>query len=189
MDAYIPLQPRLEEARTLLSEYLIADKADAEINTIAEDLQVKNKSKVTIIELVEFHRMIEHVLAGSIGAASAHKAIENTINYTAREEADLKALYSHIVTELKVTDKDADKLDTDKANTGFGFIEDLQAQIDDLEETVKNQKATISALEDKLDQRYQEIFKYRIESQKIQSNNKLLQEELNQLITKQQSSD
>lgn len=189
LDAYIPLQERLEEARTLLSEYLTPDKADAEIDTIAEDLQVKNKSNVTIIELVEFHRMIEHVLAGSIGAASAHQAIENTIHYTAREEADLKALYSHIVTELKVTDKEADKLEAENGNSGFGFIEDLQAQIDELEETVKTQKAAISTLEDKLDQRYEEIFKYRMETQKIQNNNQLLQEELNQLLTKQRGND
>lgn len=105
LDAYILLQPKLEEAKSLLSHYLHEDKAESQVQTIAEDLQVLEKPKITIIELVEFHRMVEHVLAGSIGSASAHQAIENTIRYNSREESDLKALYSHIVTELQTTEK------------------------------------------------------------------------------------
>ena len=186
LDAYIPLQPRIDEAQTILSEYITQDKAESEIQTITDDLQVSDKTKVTIIELVEFHRMVEHVLAGSIGSASAHKAIDNSISYTQREEADLKALYSHIVTEIQDKEKEPNNKAED-SGYGYGLIEDLQTQIDELEDTVKVQNSTISMLEKKLDKRYEEIFKYRMETQKVHETNELLREELRQLIHTQKS--
>jgi len=181
LDAYILLPPKLEEAKSLLSNYLNDDKAESEVMTIAEDLQVLDKSKITIIELVEFHRMVEHVLAGSIGAASAHKAIENTIRYNHKEESDLKALYSHIVTELQTTEKESSS-DSQSGTTGYGLIEDLQTQIDDLEDMVASQQQQISTLESKLECRYEEVFKYRIESQKTKQDNALLRAELKQIF-------
>lgn len=181
LDAYILLQPKLEEARSLLSDYLNDDKAESAVKTIADDLQVSDKPKITIIELVEFHRMVEHVLAGSIGAASAHKAIENTIRYNSREEGDLKALYSHIVTELQATEKDGTEKNGSE-QSGYGLIEDLQNQIDDLEDRVKDQQKTISEMEMKLEARYEEIFKYRIESQKTKQDNTMLKAELQQIL-------
>ncbi|MGH1461408.1 MAG: hypothetical protein ACRBB6_05170 [Neptuniibacter sp.] len=187
LDSYILLHPKLEEAQSLLADYLSEDKAEVAVNKIADDLQVHEKTKVTIIELVEFHRMVEHVLAGSIGAASAHQAIEKTIRYNNREEADLKALYSHIVSELQTTDKDSTSdSSSDTGSYGYGLIEDLQSQIDELEDKVIHQSSTINMLETKLDARYEEIFKYRMESQKSRQDNVLLQEELKLILSKQE---
>lgn len=191
LDSYILFQPKLEEAKSLLANYLSDEKAEQQINTIADDLQVLEKNQITIIELVEFHRMVEHVLAGSIGAASAHTAIENTIRYTSREQSDLKALYSHIVTELNQTAEkpEASTQDSSEGGYGYGLIEDLQNQIDDLEDKVSSQQETITELEGKLEARYEEIFRYRVESQKVRQDNALLHEEVAQLLNKQKSMD
>jgi Na+/proline symporter len=177
LDAYILLEPKLEEAKSLLSNYLPADKAEQEVLTIAEDLQVRNKPHITIIELVEFHRMVEHVLAGSIGAASAHQAIENTIRYNNREEADLKALYSHIVTELQTTEKESPGQSSSGA-TGYGIIEELQSQIDDLEDTVASQQKQIAHMEKRIEIHHAQAFKYRLETQKTKQDNSKLRKEL-----------
>ncbi|MGY0639089.1 MAG: hypothetical protein ACW7DW_19355, partial [Paraglaciecola chathamensis] len=67
------------------------------------------------------------------------------------------------------------------APTSFGLIEELQTQLDDLEDKVARQKVTIEQLEDKLETRYQEITKYRLESQKIKQENLQLTKELNLL--------
>ncbi|WP_286239306.1 sodium:solute symporter family protein [Neptuniibacter halophilus] len=181
LDAYILLQPKLEEAKSLLSHYLHEDKAESQVQTIAEDLQVLEKPKITIIELVEFHRMVEHVLAGSIGSASAHQAIENTIRYNSREESDLKALYSHIVTELQTTEKDSTSSHSND-HTGYGLIAELQTQIDSLEEEVSQQQKIIQKMEVKLEARYEEIFRYRMEAQKSKQDNALLRDELKQIL-------
>ncbi|WP_299183221.1 hypothetical protein [uncultured Neptuniibacter sp.] len=188
LDSYILIAPKLEEAKSLLSDYLHEDKADKEIKTIAEDLQVHEKSKITIIELVEFHRMVEHVLAGSIGAASAHKAIESTIRYNSREESDLKALYSHIVTELQTTEKESSQ-SSQTEHSGYALIEDLQNQIDELEDRLGEQTKLINTMEVKLDARYEEIFKYRLEAQKYKRDNVQLRKELKQVLISQNEDD
>jgi hypothetical protein len=182
LDAYITLNTKIEEAKSLLSQYLTADKARESVYTIAEDLQVLGQTHITIIELIEFHRMLEHLLAGSIGAASAHSALEQTIRYTERESSDLKALYSHIVNELgtqSITQEKDDK--EDLLPNGFGMLSDLQSQIDTLENTVSGQQKEILVLETKLEDRYEEIFKYRMETQRANQENEELRSKLTQL--------
>ncbi|WP_372737720.1 hypothetical protein [Neptunomonas sp.] len=183
LDAYITLSIKIEEAKILLSQYLTADKARESVYTIAEDLQVLGKPHITIIELIEFHRMLEHLLAGSIGAASAHSAIEQTIRYSDRESSDLKALYSHIYNELstKSVAQGIEDEEDELLPNGFGMLSSLQSQIDTLESTVSQQQKEIASLEAKLEARYEEIFKYRMETQKANQENDELRGQLNQL--------
>lgn len=184
LEAYIVLNAKLEEAQSMLADYLPEEKAKAQVYHIAEDLQVIDKSHITIIELVEFHRLLEHVLAGSIGSASAHSAMESRIRYSDKEAADLKAVFSHIVTELQGTTIISEGSDTPEQTAGgFGLIEDLQAQIDRLQNQLKMQDNQIKNLEGKLEARYEEIFRYRVESQKIHQENEALRKELQERLT------
>ncbi|MDI3324416.1 hypothetical protein QKW35_08515 [Pontibacterium granulatum] len=183
LEAYIALPPKLEEAHTLLSNYLPADKAREQVNTIADDLQVLEKTHITIIELVEFHRMLEHVLAGSIGSAGAHGAIENRIRYSDKEAADLQAVFSHIVNELQGPGVTSDLGKSDTQDTGMGLLEDLQAQIDKLQLSIQQKDNEITTLERKLDDRYEEIFKYRLEVQKTHQENEALRRELGEKLS------
>ena len=176
LDAYIALEPKLVEANDLLVRYLGADKADEAILQITDDLQVSRKPYLTIIELMEFHRMLEHVLAGSIGSASAHAAIEERINYTEREEADLKALYSHIVNELQGQVRQESS--SSASIGGYQFLDEMQSQIDELETTVSAQKKQIAELEARLEARYEEIFTHRMEAQKLRVENDTLRRRL-----------
>lgn len=184
LDAYISLPIKIDEAQNLLANYLPAEKAQDAVYTIAEDLQVLGKPHITIIELMEFHRMVEHVLAGSIGAASAHNAIEQTIRYSERESSDLKALYSHILSELnnsqEIVHSDSDDSDVALPN-GFGMLSSLQRQIDEYETTVFEQKQTIERLEEKLEIHYQETFDFRLEAQKLRQENADLREQISVL--------
>ena len=187
LDAYIPLSIKLEEAQTLLTQYISANKAHEAVFNIADDLQVLNKGHITIIELMEFHRMLEHMLAGSIGAASAHSAIEQQIRYSDRESSELKALYSHIVTGLNnqtAMDKENKEDNESVLPNGFGMITDLQAQIDSLEATSTDQKRMLIELEAKLEARYEEIFKYRMEAQRSIKENEELRQQVSTLARK-----
>ncbi|WP_136680912.1 sodium:solute symporter [Neptunomonas sp. XY-337] len=175
LDSYIPLSAKLEESQHLLAQYLSDDKSRDAIFTICEDLQVAGKTHITIIELMEFHRMVEHILAGSIGAASAHRAMEQNIRYSTRESSDLKALYSHIVSELKggPSSTAGSMLTTDtSALEQHGLIGELQSSINKLE--LKNQEylTRLARLEEKLEKRDHDIFKYRMEAQRKERDNK-----------------
>lgn len=179
LDAYITLSLKMDEAENILSQYLTQDKARDAVLTIADDLQVLDKTHITIIELMEFHRMLEHFLAGSIGAASAHNSLEQSIRYSERESNDFKALYSHLVTEINSqTIAERDDSENDYLPNGFGMISNLQSQLDSLELTVAQQKKQIALLEEKLEARYQEIFDYRIETQRTLVENEELREQI-----------
>lgn len=176
LDAYIALEPKLVEASDVLVRYLGADKAEEAILRITDDLQVSGKAHLTIIELMEFHRMLEHILGGSIGSASAHAAMEDRIHYTDRESADLKALYSHIVSELQGQVR-AEASEGSNIG-GYQFLDEMQTQIDDLESTISSQKKQISELESRLEARYEEIFKHRMDAQKLRVENESLRRRL-----------
>ncbi len=120
--------------------------------------------------------MLEHVLAGSIGSASAHTAMEERINYNEREAADLKSLYSHIVNELQGQMR-VDQ-STDEAGGGYMFLDQMQSQLDELETTISDQKKRIAELEIRLEARYEEIFKHRMEAQKLKVENDSLRRRL-----------
>jgi Na+/proline symporter len=186
LHAYIEREPKVAEACDLLAKYLSEDKAESAVSSIVQDLEVQDRPHITIIELMEFHRMLEHQLAGAIGAASAHSAIESSIHYNDREAADLKALYSHIVSELSGTQLHAvvnaqTSPDAAGSSDHFGMISELQRTIEKLELSIKTQNAQIEQLESKLAERYTDIFRYRIDAQKLLQENDLLRKELGAL--------
>jgi len=170
LDRYIRIDLKRREAVQLLTEYLPLEKTEAAIERISEDLLIANKEHVTIIELVEFHRMLEQVLSGAIGAASAHKAIESRIKYDQRETRDLKAIYSHILTELhgqsaaqNATPAPPDEEDGNR----YSLIETLQNKIDDHETQLQEQQHALDravALRDSSDQK---LFEQRLLNQKL----------------------
>ena len=134
------------------------------LEQVVHDLHVASREYVNIIELVEFHRMIEHELAGSIGAASSHSAVRSHIRYSERESNELKAIYHHIATGIKGGEEQAIvNQDRDQA------IDLLQSRITVLEQDVSERDATIEVLRDKLDERYEEVFRYRMETQRLQN--------------------
>jgi DNA repair ATPase RecN len=141
--------------------------------------------------ILEFHRSLEHILAGAIGAASAHSAIETSIHYSDREAADLKALYSHIVSELNGPHLSASVLNSPSAAAQgsadhYGMVSELQRSIEKLEQNIKLQKNQIDQLETKLEERYTDIFRYRIDAQKLLQENELLRRELGALRAEDQ---
>ncbi len=178
LNAYIELAPKLVEAEQLLKRYLGEEKAQHSVNRIAEDLQVYDKSHISVVELMEFHRMLEQVLAGSIGAASAHTAIEESIRYTDRERSDLTAIYSHIVNELQGSYRFHPDKAHEPQNHSFEALDDLQNQLERLQLKVDQQKNQIEQLETRLEQRYQEIFDYRVEAQRLRHENETLRQQL-----------
>lgn len=184
LDRYIALDDKLNESQSLLEGYIHRDKAAEALQRITEDLQVTGKSHIAIIELLEFHRMVEHVLAGSIGSASAHKAMETGIRYNSREESDLKALYSHLMTELnqqRIPEHD-EQHRPEPGSSSYGLINNLQAKIQKLEQTIQLRDKQLEQLEVKLESRYQEIFRYRLETQKIRQENETLKQKLEQSL-------
>lgn len=178
LNAYIELAPKLVEAEQLLKRYLGEEKAQRSVNRIADDLQVYDKSHISVVELMEFHRMLEQVLAGSIGAASAHTAIEENIRYTDRERSDLTAIYSHIVNELQGSYRFHPGSADEPQTPNIEALDNLKHQLEHSQLKVDQQKKQIEELESRLEQRYQEVFDYRVDAQRLRQENEALRQQL-----------
>jgi len=163
LESYILREPKMVEVEQLVRRYLTADKADLMLQSVCEDLQLGTKSTLTIIELMELHRMIEQRLAGSIGAASAHSAIEEAIDYSEREAADLRSLFSHLASELN-----ASVIENDSEGEGIDMLARLQESNEEQTQKLKSLQRRVEQLEETVDRQYKEIFDYRMMAQRLQ---------------------
>lgn len=163
LESYILREPKMVEVEQLLKRYLTGDKADLMLQSVCEDLQLGSKSTLTIIELMELHRMIEQRLAGSIGAASAHSAIEEAIDYSEREAADLRSLFSHLASELN-----ASVIENDSDGEGIDMLARLQESNEEQTQKLKSLQRRVEQLEETVARQYKEIFDYRVTAQRLQ---------------------
>ena len=122
--------------------------------------------------------MMEQMLAGAIGAASAHTAIEENIRYTDRERSDLTALYSHIVNELQGSYRFHPDKAHEPQSRGFEMLDDLQNQLEHLQLKIDQQSNELAQMEAKLERQYQEIFNYRVEAQRLRNENETLRQQV-----------
>lgn len=177
LDSYIDFEEKQEEVRQLLAHYLHQEKADVLLLQVLHDLRINSRKQLNIIELVEFHRMVEHELAGSIGAASSHSAIQAYIRYSEQESNDLKALYHHLASEIK--NRDASGLGQQERDQ---TIDLLQSRIALLESDISEKERLIEILRDKLDSQYEEVFRYRVENQKYREAHERYEQERKTLL-------
>jgi len=167
LDAYITSKDKLQEATLLLQEYLTEDTSESSVQQIAEELHIDSKDYLTIIELLEFHRMLEHALAGSIGSASAHQALAKSISYTERETRDLQAIQSQIQHELQ----GHSALPTPYSafsggNSRLSVIEKLQSQIDELNQAKATHEQALERLQLRLEKSDEKLFEQRVTNQR-----------------------
>ena len=164
LDDYISFDEKYKEALQLLSHYLRNDKALLLLQQIVEDLHITTKKQINIIELVEFHRMVENELSGSIGTSSSHQAMQHYVQYSARESNELKAIYHHIATEIKETDTPG-AAEQHRGDT----VDALQHQIAELKVEIGEKEQLIESMRTKLDRHYEEIHRLRMDAQKYQT--------------------
>lgn len=144
---------------------------DSALAQITDDLQASAKTSITIIELMEFHRLLEQLLAGSIGAAAAHGAVADGIRYTEREAADLKALYSRLAHEI--SPQLASEQSGGEKST-YGALVELQQKLDQAETAQQAQAQRIAQLEARLEKQYEQNFKLRLSEQRLRRENEQL---------------
>ena len=178
MAAYIDLEPKMTEAKAVLIRYLHPNKVRTTLNLLRESLQMGNRKQITVIELMELHRMLERLLAGSIGAAAAHSVIANAVRYSEREEADLKALYSHLFSELHPRIENLDETKRNHQGADHAELTALQRRIEQLERDNAQQSRNLDELSKRLDQEYQKAFELRVSEQKLKRENSALKEKL-----------
>ncbi len=185
LEAYILLDDKKREAAVLLSDYLPADKAEQAVIGITEDLMVHQKEFINIVELVEFHRLLENVLGGAVGSASAHTTIEAKIRYTERESEDLQTVFNHLSSEiqghLEKQEVEEHPLDGTDGTGRYSFIDDLQSAIDEKDAQINEAQQEFEKLQFSLDSLSQKLFDQRLVNQKLSQENSRLKRRLSDL--------
>ncbi|OMH38985.1 sodium:solute symporter family protein [Motiliproteus sp. MSK22-1] len=94
---------KLDEARTLLEHYYSEKVARSKVRQIIEGMGILEKELISAGELLRFHRELERVLAGSIGAAAAHKVMKKGLSYSEQEHGQVNRAYAGILANLHLT--------------------------------------------------------------------------------------
>ncbi|MDE2584518.1 MAG: PAS domain S-box protein [Betaproteobacteria bacterium] len=99
----ISVASKVEALRTVLSDYLPGEKAEAAIWGSLEKLGLGGRSRISHMELARFLSQVEVLLAGAIGTATAHRAMGQAQLLSAGEAAEIERLYGKLLADLNLS--------------------------------------------------------------------------------------
>jgi Na+/proline symporter/signal transduction histidine kinase len=108
-ESYIDLGTKRKAIEGLLGQYFTEHEAESVTDKCLQAVGIKDKNRISIIELAELHNEVEKCLAGSIGTAAAHKALREGRIFTANEARELSEVYAEILASLNVTPEELER--------------------------------------------------------------------------------
>ena len=101
--ATIDLSSKTDAIIDVLAKYMEVSEAESLHAECIRRTSLGEKEVVTLNELADLLGEVESTLAGTVGAAEAHAAIQSAGVYTEEEQAGLSAMYAEILADLKLT--------------------------------------------------------------------------------------
>lgn len=108
-ESYIDAEPKQTMIEELLREYFTGAEASSMTEKCLQAAGIKGKSRISIVELAGLHSEVEKLLAGSLGAAEAHRALRQARIFSAAEARELSEMYAEILASLKVTPEELER--------------------------------------------------------------------------------
>ncbi len=146
-EANIDLKSKKSCLENLLARYFTSEEVSAIMSKCYRALGLHEKSQISITELVKLHNEVEKHLAGSVGAAAAHKVLTQGVCFTPRETKDLMEMYREVFAKLRVSPEELhekidyyqekEKLLTDHFKELENLNEALELRIAEQEEAEK----------------------------------------------------
>uniref|UniRef100_C6E450 histidine kinase n=1 Tax=Geobacter sp. (strain M21) TaxID=443144 RepID=C6E450_GEOSM len=156
MEAGIDLAAKMKEIEELYGQYFPPDKSSAMAVGCLSNLRMEAKSKISVAELAELYNEAQIILASSIGAAAAHRAFIKSRVISEQEQSTLKQVYADMIAELKMAPSD------------------LKRRIDYHREREQLLSLQAQELEEKVNERDQEIMQRRIAEQALRDSERRL---------------
>jgi len=159
-DGSIDIDEKKKVLLAVLNDYFTPEKSMEVLNTKLAEMSLHSRKGISILDFSEFHRGIEIILAGSIGAAMAHRAL-NRENVFAREEKHrLSKAYARILSRLNVSPQElAEKIDfyreREQLLTTHG--QELEQRIREKEQEIEARTVVEKALKE-AEYQYRSIF-------------------------------
>lgn len=150
---------------TVLNGYFSTAKCIAMLHHEQVRLSLEQRKKISILEFAEFHRSIESTLAGSIGSAMAHRALNREIVFAREEKELLATAYADILSRLHVSPQElAEKVNFYMAREELltNHSKELEARIVEKEHEIEARVRAEKALKE-AEQQYRSIFENALE--------------------------
>jgi Na+/proline symporter/signal transduction histidine kinase len=141
LESNILIKEKVSIFKGILNQYIAKTKTDITLNKMLEELKLKNKIKINILELSKLYTNIERILSGTLGTANAHKILEKSDIFTKDETSSLSSIYSNILKNMKISPDEFSK----KINYFQEKEKLLNEHYEQLKEKVKERDIEIEA--------------------------------------------
>jgi len=148
-DKQIVFFPKKKKLLKLLSEYFPEAESESIYGKCLHGLSIEEKGQISITEMAQLVSEVEKYLAGSFGAAAAHKAVNRSEIFSAEETQILKDAYSRILANMRVTPKElVEKIDyyKEKESLLSEHSKQLQEKVAQRDRVLLEQEQTEQAL-------------------------------------------
>ncbi|MDY0040635.1 MAG: ATP-binding protein [Desulforhabdus sp.] len=158
-EAYINLEAKKTEIVTLLAQYFADAEATAVFKRSLGETGIREAKQISIEQLVDLHGAVEKYLAGAIGSAAAHKAMQQGTVFSPRERQELTEVYGEILADLKVSPTELkSKIDyyQERESLLMDQARELEEKVRELEREIGERKRIQSVLRER-EARYREL--------------------------------
>lgn len=105
-ESYIDLAVKAKIILELFGQFFAEEEARSMTQKCLREARLEAKDRISIVELAQLHSEVERLLAGSVGAATAHRILAQSDLFAEHEARDLSEVYAEILAGLKVTPDD-----------------------------------------------------------------------------------
>ena len=181
LEAHIPSEPKLQMFEEILLQYLSTVKTKQTIRKIKHMFDLKNKQMINIIELSKIYTMVERVLSGTLGTASANIALKRKQIFTQSENEELSNFYANFLKNMKISpDEFTQKINyfEEKQKLLNEHYEELKIRVEQRDQEIlarKKAEKKIRTLNETLEQKVQ------TRTQQLQDANKELEKSMTEL--------
>ncbi|ABK15995.1 PAS domain S-box protein [Syntrophobacter fumaroxidans] len=158
-DAYIELAPKRSEIEKVFGQYFAEPEATAMVEKCLFQTGIHQAARISIVQLVELHNEVERSLAGAIGSAAAHKALQQGTIFTPREAQELSEVYGEILADLKVLPSElSERIDyyQERERLLLQQARELEEKVNELRKQIRKRKRAQAALRES-EERYRTL--------------------------------
>ena len=159
-EATIAIGEKQAALLAVLGEYFPEVKCREMLGEIITAMDLSRRKTISVIEYAEFIRQVEAKLAGSVGSAMAHQALNSETIFTAGERARLAGAYADILLRLHISPRELnEKIDfyREREQLLTNHSRELEQRIDDKEREIAARVVAEKALA-AAEQKYRSIF-------------------------------
>lgn len=161
----VSLDDKLERYRALFKGYFAVRAVEGMIKAAVEDVGLEGRTEISLLHLTDLHRRMERGLAGAIGSAAAHKAVDGAHIFTPEETTELTAVYGEMLAEMKVSPEELkERIDYYQEREAMltGHARELQQRIEERDKEIGKRKRIEDALR-QARRKYRDIFENVVE--------------------------